>query len=196
MLAGTGVVVGLAGCSDETDPDSQREVRNPTLGDEDGVDLLVFEDLGCPACASYSLNIFENLRRDYIETGEINYIFHDLVLPADSFSEEAHQVMRAVQDVEGEEAFWEFKMYIYENQNRLGWDLLEEAASEVSDETDEIIERAQNREYLSVIEENGDLAEEYSIPGTPGFHMEGTTFESIQSYSQLASQIDAAMRDA
>jgi protein-disulfide isomerase len=184
-------IAGLAGCSDETDPSGEQiELENPSLGDSEAPQLLVFEDLGCPSCANYNQQIFPNVKEDYIDTGKVQYIFYDLVLPANTYSKEAHQCARAVQDVEDESSMWDFKAYVFENQNRLDWDLLEEAAETVSNNVDEIITKAENKRYQAVIDENGNYAEELGIPGTPGFYMNETVFDGFRTYSGLASQID------
>jgi len=48
--------------------------------------LVEFSDYQCPFCGRYARETSPQIRRDYIETGKVKYVFRDFPLAA----EEAH----------------------------------------------------------------------------------------------------------
>ncbi|MBO9320087.1 MAG: thioredoxin domain-containing protein, partial [Chloroflexus sp.] len=44
------------------------------------VKVIAFEDFQCPGCAYFSRNLAPILERDYINTGRVQFIFHELPL--------------------------------------------------------------------------------------------------------------------
>ena len=48
----------------------------PSLGESNApVKLAVFEDFKCPACLNFEENVFPQLKRDFVDTGEVEVFF-------------------------------------------------------------------------------------------------------------------------
>ncbi|MFB6256669.1 MAG: thioredoxin domain-containing protein [Haloplanus sp.] len=90
---------GANGCTIEDEP-TVGELPAPTLGSSDaGVTVMAFEDFACPHCATYSLEVFPQLRSEYVEPGVVRHEFHDFPIPVDeTWSWQAASAARGVQD--------------------------------------------------------------------------------------------------
>lgn len=50
-----------------------------TLGSEDApVTMVEYASFTCPHCASFHQSVFKDLRKDYIETGKVRFIYRDV----------------------------------------------------------------------------------------------------------------------
>jgi protein-disulfide isomerase len=48
-----------------------------TVGDPSGVPVVEYGSLTCPHCAAFSREIFPELKKDYIDTGKVRFIFRE-----------------------------------------------------------------------------------------------------------------------
>ena len=48
-----------------------------TMGDASGVPVVEYGSLTCPHCATFSREIFPELKKDYIDTGKVRFIFRE-----------------------------------------------------------------------------------------------------------------------
>lgn len=192
-----GVGLSIAGCTDsKTTTGEQISVDSPAIGDSDAPKLLAFEDLGCPHCATFHNQIYPSLKEDYIDTGEVQYVFTDFVLPANRFSSQAHQYAKGVQDVVGVDAFFDYIDYIFSNQSQLSVQFLQDGLSQVTTEQaqiDTIQSNADARKYQQAISRGSELASQYGVRGTPRFVLNGTVIENVSPYSAFSSGIDSRL---
>jgi protein-disulfide isomerase len=48
-----------------------------TVGDPSGVPIVEYGSLTCPHCATFAREIFPELKKDYIDTGKVHFIFRE-----------------------------------------------------------------------------------------------------------------------
>ena len=48
-----------------------------TMGDAAGIPVVEYGSLTCPHCATFSREIFPELKKDYIDTGKVRFIFRE-----------------------------------------------------------------------------------------------------------------------
>ena len=48
-----------------------------TMGDASGLPMVEYGSLTCPHCAAFSREIFPELKKDYIDTGKVRFIFRE-----------------------------------------------------------------------------------------------------------------------
>ena len=48
-----------------------------TVGDPSGVPMIEYGSLTCPHCAAFSREVFPELKKDYIDTGKVKFIFRE-----------------------------------------------------------------------------------------------------------------------
>lgn len=198
-LTGTGVAAGLAGCL--PDVEQVEELPRPVLGDEESdVVLRVFEDLGCPACQTYNQTVQPPLLEEYVETGDIRYEYYDYVLPANpSWSNYLNNAVRGVQDRQGNQAFWDFKDAMYDNQDQIDIDIVRDEAEAVGvEDPDELANDADAGVYDPVIESDMDFGEsEYSVSATPTLVLNGQVLSGAagNDFDVLSGAIETELND-
>jgi protein-disulfide isomerase len=80
------------------------------------VTMVEFSDLQCQFCARYASQTFPQLRRDYIETGKLRYVAHDMPLSYHAYAMPAAVAGRCA----GEQGrFWEYRAALFNEQSRL-----------------------------------------------------------------------------
>jgi len=151
----------------------------PSIGPDDaGVTVMAFEDYACPHCREYSLNVFPEIRGQYVDTGQIRYEFHDLPIPvSDPGSFTAASAARAVQDTVGDEAYFGFSKGLFENQDSLGPDLYADLASDVGADPGTVRTAAAERRYEETVQADRQRGIDMGVPGTPGIFVDGTLLE-------------------
>jgi len=91
-----------------------------TLGKDDApVTIIEFTDYQCPFCGQHARTTLPELRRDFIETGQVRYILRDLPLPMHPFAVKAARAARCAAK-EGPEKFWRYHDALFAAQGHLG----------------------------------------------------------------------------
>ncbi|MUV90302.1 thioredoxin domain-containing protein [Halapricum sp. CBA1109] len=211
--AATATAIGVAGCggdgSDtEDDPDDGTDPTTtaaaptnagvldpPVAGNPDAdVTVMVFEDYACPHCADYSLNVFPEIRSQYIDTGEIRYEFRDFPIPVSAESSRAASAARAVQDTVGDAAYYTYAKQLFENQSDLGLDTYESEANDI-DGADPAAIRAAGAEesYSATVQADRQRGIEMGVGGTPEVFVDGSIVEGGATVDSISSAIEDAL---
>ncbi len=166
-VGGSGVA-SLAGCLGGSGG-GNGEFEPPVAGDPDAdVTVAVYEDFGCPSCATFKQSIYPQVRDSFIDTEEIRYEHHDFPNPTDeSWSWPVANAARAVYESEGAETFWAFSDAIYEHIGAYSYDVIESVATDVGADGDAVREAAESESYQSTIEASRSAAESRGVGGTP-----------------------------
>lgn len=213
QLGGVSLAVGIAGCNrngggngtggngdGDLPEDAPSELPHPTLGNTDNPIIEVFEDYGCPACAQYNKQIFPNFFQEFVSTdggdGLVAVQHRDFVLPAGSFSMQSAMAARAVQELVGETAFWQFSTDIFENQTVVNREYILDRAEETGANRETVANRIDNRYYERVIENDKEYGRNIGVDSTPSFALDGELVNlSINSYSQFRSDLSRELSE-
>jgi len=195
--------VGIAGCiGGETGNGSEDP---PVAGDPDAaVTLESFEDFSCGACRQYTLNGFPLLRESYVDPGRIRYEFRNFpFIGTTSF--EAANAARAVLVEGGDEAFWEFKKRVMENQLELSAgsaQLYGDIAADLGLDREPIETAAIDQEYEDAISADKSRGEDLGVGGTPTFAVDGDLVDASDAGSLqglvgiVQDELDSALASA
>lgn len=97
-------------------PVGQTEEGYWYMGEPDAaVKVIGYEDFQCPACAFYEANLAEIIKRDYVETGKIQFIYHEFPLDIHPHAVPAAEAARCAGD-QGQ--FWQMHAMLYRNQDQ------------------------------------------------------------------------------
>lgn len=201
FLAGVSgaVSVALAGCtgdssggSETTSPDPEPSLGPPVAGDPDAaVTVTVFEDFACPHCRNFNRNVLPSLRSEYVDPGEVRYEHRDFPIPVhETVSWQAPNAARAVQDGEGDEAFFEYADLLFEEQGSLDADAYASLAGDVGAAPEAIREAATGRSYDPTIRADRALGDEMGVGGTPAVFVNDEQVDS--GLDAVAAAIDDA----
>src|ERR1700733_14956213 len=67
-----------------------------TMGDASGVPVVEYGSLTCPHCATFSREIFPELKKDYIDSGKVRFTFREF--PRNTLDVAAFVLARCVGD--------------------------------------------------------------------------------------------------
>ena len=172
--AGAALTVAIAGCTDSIPDDAVEDLPAPTQGVDDApVTVEIFEDFGCPHCKEFNAEISPKLTENYASNGNAKIEFHDYPVPVTDASWPAAMCARAVQDRTGDEDFWTYAQYLFDNQGQLGWNLFREAANELDLDGDAIVRDGRDNKYRPVVQADYDYGDSIGVSGTPTVFVEG-----------------------
>lgn len=198
----TGAAGTLAGClSNGRDPGEQasgQPLSVPLKGDpEAAVTVKVYEDIACPHCATYQTEILPQIESKYLDSDEIRYEFHDMVLPVDKqVSWEAANAARSVQNRADDSVFFQYLGALFENQGDLSPEMYEQLAAELTVEESGVREDATEQAYDETVSHYTSEAEDEGIDSTPTVVVNGSTVEwgDEIAFDPVAAAIDDALQ--
>jgi protein-disulfide isomerase len=106
------------------------DVTGYALGKPDApLTMVEFTDLQCPYCRQFHTTTFEQIKRDYIDTGRLRYISRDF--PLDSIHPFALGAARASRCAADQGKFWEMRHTILVNNAALTNDIFNTFAQDL-----------------------------------------------------------------
>jgi protein-disulfide isomerase len=97
-----------------------------TLGRADApLTMVEFSDLQCPFCRQYALSTFDDVKRNWIDTGKLRYVARDFPL---DFHGQAMAAARAARCAGEQGKFWEMRLELMRNANKLSAEYISSVA--------------------------------------------------------------------
>ncbi|UWQ37135.1 DsbA family protein [Leisingera aquaemixtae] len=171
-------------------------ITEMTLGAEDApVTLIEYASYTCPHCANFHNTVFKQLKKDYIDTGKVKFIYREVYF--DRYGLWASMIARC----NGPDKFFGISDLIYKGQSewaRAG------GASEIVDELRKIGRLAglENEQLEACLQDGAkaqtlvawyqENATEHGIESTPSFILNGEKI-SNQSYEEFKKLLDAEL---
>ena len=164
---------------------SLEEEGAPILGVESArVIIIDFSDFQCPRCERYVRSTEPEIKKEYIETGNVAYIFkHFPWRGTDSFS-----AALASECANEQGKFWQYHDILFQNQQGVdsGWaskEKLKEYASAIGLDRQQFDLCLDSEKYKSNIDRDLALVEELGLDTTPSFlilNSDGTEMEILE----------------
>jgi protein-disulfide isomerase len=163
--------------------------------------LLEFTDLQCPYCARHALQTFPQLKRDYIDTGKVQYASRDLPLERHKHAFPAAVASRCA----GEQGkFWEFRHALFDQQDALASEPYARIAGELGLDVERLEACRKDGRQADNVRADMALAQLSNISATPSFVLGrivndeflGETFSGAQPYENFKAKIDEALKAA
>lgn len=99
----------------------------PILGRADApVTIVEFSDYQCPFCQRFVATTFPTLKKEYVDTGKVRYVFRDF--PLDKLHPQARKAAEAAHCAGEQGKFWEMHDALFRNQGALAAPQLAEHA--------------------------------------------------------------------
>lgn len=168
------------------------------MGQADAAYVIVeFTDYQCPYCARYSRRTFGQLKKEYVDTGKIQYMVKDYPL---GFHREARSAAIAASCANEQGAYWEMHEQLFENQGKLNNEMYGQLAEDMDLDLSQFNKCLNDPGHEKRVNEDIALAERIGIQGTPAFlvgRLEAGRLTDIkaisgaQQYSTFARIIDS-----
>ncbi len=88
--------------------------------------MVEFTDLQCPFCNRFATQTFDQLKKDYIDTGKVRFISRDFPL---DFHPQAMPAARAARCAGDQGRFWEMRTTLVKNAGQLSPAYITQTAS-------------------------------------------------------------------
>ncbi|MBN1318771.1 MAG: thioredoxin domain-containing protein [Anaerolineales bacterium] len=167
----------------------------PMLGDPDAPVLIIeYSDYQCPYCARYSTDTFQQIRENYIETGQVRYVFKDFPL---SFHAQAQKAAEAAHCAGDLGDYWGMHDLLYANQAEWGNEnaipVFQGFAQELGLDSGTFNECLDSGIHAAAISANLQEGVSVGVTGTPGFFVGGQFISGAQPYSAFEQAIQTAL---
>lgn len=140
---------------------------NPVRGNVDAkVAIVEFSDYECPFCGRFHAQTLPSLKKDYIDTGKVQYIFRDFPL---EFHPNAISASIAANCAGEQGVYWEMHDSLFVNQKRLGKALYDELAKTLKINTASFDSCLQDEKQAKEVTNDFVYGQSVGVEGTPTF---------------------------
>jgi len=149
------------------------------------VTMVEFSDYECPFCRQFHMASFEQIKRDYIDTGKVRYVSRDLPL---EFHRNAKPAAKAARCAGDQGRFWEMRKALIVNGNALTPELIASLGRDMK-----LDERAY-KECLAADRHDKSIADEVAqanglgITGTPTFVLGKSSGDGVEGQRIVGAQ--------
>lgn len=172
----------------------------PMLGQEDApVEIAVFEDFKCPACRFFDENVFPEVKRELIDTGQarIYFLNYPFIGPDSTTAAIAGECVYN----ENPEAFWDYKTYVFRSQGdeSEAWAtpavLADIARNNLSGlDADALQSCTADKTYAEQVSTEKAMGDAAGVQGTPSIFVDGQRLESFE-FSAVQTAVKNAQAD-
>jgi protein-disulfide isomerase len=139
--------------------------------------MVEFTDLQCPYCRQYATTTFDQIKRDWIDTGRLRYVSRDFPL---DFHPLAMQAARAARCAGEQGRFWEMRMNLMRNANLLSSDYITKTAGDLKLDSKAFATCAASTKFDAEIQADMQEGLRIGVEGTPTFVIGRTAGSSVE----------------
>jgi protein-disulfide isomerase len=160
--------------------------------------MVEFTDLQCPFCRQFMLTSFDELKKNWIDTGKLRYISRDFPLDIHAQAVPAARAARCA----GEQGkFWEMRITLMKNANLLTADYITKTAADLKLEPKAFAACAVSTKFDGEIAADMQEAAALGVGGTPTFVIGRTTPTAVEGpilvgalpYAQFDAKLKALL---
>ncbi|HRN96600.1 MAG TPA: thioredoxin domain-containing protein [Candidatus Levybacteria bacterium] len=194
--------------ADTTDPNQPAakvavEVGDlPPLGEKDApVTLIEFSDMQCPFCRSYYTGAYQQIKKDYVDTGKVAIYFRHYPL---SFHAAAQKSGEALECANDQDNFWQLHDLMFDKQQALDpsggtvdytTDDIKTWASELGIDMGSFNQCLDSGKYADKVASDTADGTAAGVSGTPAFFVNGTPLVGAQPYESFKAIIDQELAE-
>ena len=179
-----------------TGPVDVSAAGNPSLGKDDAkVTVIEFSDFQCPFCARFREQSFDQIKKNYIDTGKIKFVYRDF--PLSSIHPMAEKGAEAAECANEQGKFWEYHDVLFSKQDEwttAGAPKLKEYAKDLKLDTNKFNKCLDDGKYANEVKKDFDDGVAAGVQGTPSFFINGKQLSGAQPYPAFQSAIDSELK--
>lgn len=158
----------------------------PFMGSELApVTVVEFTDYQCPYCLRFTKTAFPRLKQDYIDTGKVRWVAHNLPL---AFHKDAVKAAQAAHCAGEQDKFWAMRQELFSNPKKLAVPDLPEHAARLGLDIDTFKACLASDRHLDGIEQDASDARAMGLTGTPSFVIGRSAGERITGQVVIGAQ--------
>jgi protein-disulfide isomerase len=166
------------------------------------VTIIEFSDYQCPFCRKFWQDTLPSIKRDYIDTGKVNFVYRDFPLSFHDGAIPYAEAANCAREKGGDEAYFKMHDKIFEEQNKLdggsvsstvqypGAETLKQWAQDLGYDIGSCLDSGKAKAEIQKDFADGGNA---GVQGTPGFFINGKPLSGAQPYQAFKQVIDAEL---
>lgn len=175
-------------------------LQGHSLGRPDApLTMVEFTDLQCPFCRQFALTSFDEIKKNWIDTGKLRYISRDFPL---DFHAQAMPAARAARCAGEQGKFWELRLGLVRNANLLTTDFITKTATNLKLDMKAFAACSASSKYDAEIQAEMQEGLRLGISGTPTFvigrtaptAVEGPMVVGALPYAQFDARLKALLK--
>ena len=139
--------------------------------------MVEFTDYQCPFCQRFHTTVFNELKKNYIDTGKVRFYSRDL--PLDSMHPNAIRAAEAARCAAEQGQFWAIRDIMGSNPSKLDLDSLVADASSLKMDTTAFKSCVESEKYKQAIQTDVLEAMKIGADGTPTFVIGKSTADGV-----------------
>lgn len=176
-------------------PQGKVDVKNgnyPALGDSSAkVTIVEFADFQCPFCDRLQKDSFPSIKKDYIDTGKVQYYYRNYAF----LGQESTWAAEAASCANEQGKFWEYHDYLFnhqgqENGGTFSKDNLKKFAADLGLDSGKFNNCLDTDKYKSAVEQDTSQGQQAGVNGTPALFVNGNIIVGAVPYTQIKAAID------
>lgn len=147
----------------------------PILGNISNITMIEFGDYQCTFCAKFHNEIREQIIKNFVDSGKINFIFKDYIVNDNATDRSSTKAAEASYCAAEQDKYWDYHTELYDNWGgeKIGWitnDSLEQFARNIQiPDIEKFSNCIKSNKYLSIVQNNDNIARSLGLTGTPSF---------------------------
>lgn len=140
----------------------------PVMGNAKAeITVIEYSDYQCPFCARYFQQTFPDIRKNFVDTGKIRYMFSNF--PLDSIHPQAFKAHEAAACAGDQGKYWEMHTQLFSNQKALLPAQLEKYAANIGLDVAAYKSCVESSKHAAKVRQEFSFASGLGIEGTPTF---------------------------
>jgi protein-disulfide isomerase len=149
------------------------------------VTMVEFTDLQCPFCNRFAATTFDQLKKEYIDTGKVRFISRDFPL---DFHPQARPAAIASRCAGEQGKFWELRMTLVKNASKLSPALIAQEAAALKLDMKAFDACSKGTQYDAAITRDLTEGSGFDVNGTPTFFVGKTTAQGFEGFRIVGAQ--------
>jgi len=201
---GGGIKLGVARINPDGQPAAGAKVQvsaddDPVMGSKNAkVTVIEFSDFQCPFCRSFWRDTFSQIKKEYIDTGKVKFVYRDYPL---SFHPMAMPSAQAAECADDQGKFWEMHDKIFGEQEKLGQGTVTFAVSDLKKWAAAIgLNAGQFNQCLDSGKYKAEVDKDFAdgsasgVSGTPSLFINGRLLVGAQPFASFKAIIDEELK--
>jgi protein-disulfide isomerase len=175
----------------------------PVMGNKNAkVTIVEFADFQCPYCKQYFQNTFEQIKKNYIDTGKVKYVYRHF--PLTQIHQNAEIAAVAAECANEQGKFWEMHDVLFKNGQSDGTGLDKTSLDKYGNDLglnkgtmgfgkNKFSQCLQNPETLKIVQADNTEGVSAGVSGTPSFFVNGVQLVGAQPYTAFQQAIESAL---
>ena len=162
------------------------------------VTIVEFSDFQCPFCRTFWSGAYQQIKKEYVDTGKARFVYRDFPL---SFHPAAMPAAQASQCAKDQGKFWEMHEKMFSEQEKLGQGTIQfgvsdikKWASQIGLDTNKFNQCLDSEKYKLEVEKDMADGSAYGVSGTPTLFINGKPVIGAQPFSVFKVIIDEELK--